>query len=97
MQSIIGPRQNHLSFHIHYLVFSKPIPIHLLGLLYILYGTYFGNPFVTPFRFKIAPVWQYGLWSFQTGGSKLERFLPKNQHAKRIFLNFENWNNGESQ
>ena len=25
-------------------------------------------------------VWQYGLWSFQTGGTKLERFLPKNQH-----------------
>ena len=23
------------------------------------------------------PVWQYGLWSFQTGGTKLERFLPK--------------------
>ena len=25
-------------------------------------------------------VWQYGLWSCQTGGTKLERFLPKNQH-----------------
>ena len=24
-------------------------------------------------------VWQYGLWSFQTGDTKLERFLPKNQ------------------
>ena len=24
------------------------------------------------------------------GGTKLERFLPKNQHAQR-FLNFENW------
>ena len=22
-------------------------------------------------------IWQYGLWSFQTGGTKLERFLPK--------------------
>ena len=22
-------------------------------------------------------VWQYGLWSFQTGGMKLKRFLPK--------------------
>ena len=40
-------------------------------------------------------VWQYGLWSFQTGGTKLERFLPKNQHAQRKFLNFENWTNGE--
>ena len=36
-------------------------------------------------------LWQYGLWSFQTGYIKLERFFPKNQHAKRIFLNFENW------
>ena len=25
-------------------------------------------------------VWQYGLWSFQMGGTKLERFLPNNQH-----------------
>ena len=28
-------------------------------------------------------LWQYGLWSFQTGGTKLERFLPKNQHTQR--------------
>ena len=26
-------------------------------------------------------LWQYGLWSFQTGGTKLEIFLPKNQHT----------------
>ena len=38
-------------------------------------------------------VWQYGLWSFQTGGTKLERFLPKNQHTQRKLLNFENWIN----
>ena len=25
-------------------------------------------------------LWQYRLWSFQSGGTKLERFLPKNQH-----------------
>ena len=30
-------------------------------------------------------LWQYGLWSFQTGGTKLERFLHKNQHTKRKF------------
>ena len=31
-------------------------------------------------------LWQYGLWSFQTGGTKLERFLPKKQHnQKKIF------------
>ena len=40
-------------------------------------------------------VWQYGLWSFQTGGKKLKRFLPKNQHTQRKLLNFENWSNGE--
>ena len=26
-----------------------------------------------------SKVWQYGLWSFQMGGTKLERFLAKNQ------------------
>ena len=36
-------------------------------------------------------LWQYGLWSFQTRGIKLERFLPKNQHTQRKLLNFENW------
>ena len=41
------------------------------------------------------PLWQYGLWSFQTGGTKLDRFLPKNQHTQRKLLNFENWVNGE--
>ena len=41
-----------------------------------------------------SKVWQYGLWSFQTVGTKLERFLPKNQHTQRKLLNFENWING---
>ena len=40
-------------------------------------------------------VWQYGLWSFQTGCAKLERFLPKNQHTQRKLLNFKNWVIGE--
>ena len=31
---------------------------------------------------------------FSNGGMKLERFLPKNQHAQRKLLNFENWANG---
>ena len=31
-------------------------------------------------------LWQYGLWSFQTGDKKLERFLPKNQHTRRKLL-----------
>ena len=42
-------------------------------------------------------VWQYGLWSFQTGVVKLERFLHKNQPTQRKLLNFENWTNGEPQ
>ena len=46
-----------------------------------------GNPLLT--------LWQYGLWSFQTGGTKSERFLPKNQHTQRKLLNFENWISGE--
>ena len=29
------------------------------------------------------------------GGTKLERFLPQNQHTQRKLLNFENWVNGE--
>ena len=39
-------------------------------------------------------IWQYGLWSFQTGSTKLERFLPKNQHTQRKWFNFENWISG---
>ena len=46
---------------------------------------------------RVRTLWQYGLSSFQAGGIKLERFLPKNQHAQRKFLNFENWTNGEPQ
>ena len=41
--------------------------------------------------------WQYRLWSFQMGVTKLERFLPKNQHTQRKLLNFENWISGASE
>ena len=51
-----------------------------------------GSPHRSP---SVCILWQYGLWSFQTGGTKLERFLPKNQHTQRKLLNFENWVNGE--
>ena len=44
---------------------------------------------------NVEPIWQYGLWSFQAGSTKLERILPKNQHTQRKLLNFENWCNGE--
>ena len=40
-------------------------------------------------------LWQYGFWSFQAGGTKLERFLHKNQHTQRKLLKFEFWINGE--
>ena len=30
---------------------------------------------------------------FSSGGTKLEIFLPKNQHTQRKLLNFENWCN----
>ena len=42
-------------------------------------------------------IWQYGLWSFQTGYTKLEGFLHKGQPTQRKLLNFENWTNGEPQ
>ena len=38
-------------------------------------------------------LWQYGLWSFQAGGTKSKRFLHKNQHTQRKLLNFEFWIN----
>ena len=47
-----------------------------------------------------APILYYygntGGGVFKKGGTKLERFLLKNQHTQRKSLNFENWvNNGE--
>ena len=44
---------------------------------------------------EVCLLWQYGFWSFQMGGTKLERFLPMNQPTQRKLLNFENWVNGE--
>ena len=34
-------------------------------------------------------------WGFQTGDTKLKRFLPKNQYTQRKLLKFELWINGE--
>ena len=36
-----------------------------------------------------------GCGVFLRGGTKLEWFLPKNQHPQRKLLNFENWVSGE--
>ena len=35
-----------------------------------------------------AHIWQYGLWSFQSEGTKLEIFLPKNQHTEKEIVEF---------
>ena len=43
----------------------------------------------------VGSLWHYGLWSFQAGSTKLERFLHKNQHTQRKLLNLEFWINGE--
>ena len=45
--------------------------------------------------FPSLGIWQYELWSFQMGDTKLDRFLLKNQHTQRNSLNFEFWINGE--
>ena len=37
-------------------------------------------------NYVLPTVWHYGLWSFQAGGTKLEIFLPKNQHTFWHFL-----------
>ena len=50
---------------------------------------------ISPTISKLLPLWQYGLWSFQMGGTILEICLPKNQHTQRKLLNFKNWVNGE--
>ena len=51
--------------------------------------------YIKKVQFTDSRLSKYGLWSFQMGGTKLERFLPKNQHTQRQLLNFENWVNGE--
>ena len=55
----------------------------------------YGNTRDYPITDVTGTLWQYGLWSFQVGGTKLERFLHKNQHTQRKLLNFEFWINGE--
>ena len=35
----------------------------------------------TVLKFQLPGLRQYGLWSFQAGGTKLERFLHKNPHT----------------
>ena len=43
----------------------------------------------------LASVMAIQVVEFQTGYTKLERFLPKNRHTQRKLLNFENCCDGE--
>ena len=47
---------------------------------------------------KIEKKTRPAIWAVKfsrEGDTKLERFLPKNQHNQRKGLNFENWCNGK--
>ena len=49
-------------------------------------------------NFVIRPSYgDMGCGVFKRGVTRLERFLTKNQHNERKFLNLENWTNGEPQ
>ena len=52
--------------------FSKEIRINFGAELILSYG-----------ENTLHTLWQYGLLSFQDGDTKLETFLPKNQHTQR--------------
>ena len=51
---------------------------------------YFLHGFSFVFHFNIH-YGNTGCGVLKRGGTKLERFLPKNQNTQRKFLNFENW------
>ena len=42
----------------------------------------------------MCTVWHYRLRSFHERDTKLEKFLPKNQHTYRKLFNFEDWISG---
>ena len=44
---------------------------------------------------SLFPIMVIRVVEFSSGGAKLERFLPKNQHTQRKLLNFQNWCSGE--
>ena len=60
-----------------------------------LYYTHLGLQSTNARSQHSCPLWQYRLWSFQAGGTKLERFFHTNQHTQRKLLNFEFWINGK--
>jgi hypothetical protein len=62
---------------------------------FYLYDTYTLAPELVTGLFYNGEKSFHGLWSFQAGGTKLERFLHRNQHTQRKSLNFEFWINGQ--
>ena len=64
---------------------NLPLPLIEKGQIYLEKN---GGFHYIPMALYDAGHRQYGLWSFQAGGTKLERFLHKNQHAQRKLLNF---------
>ena len=88
-----------LDCEIRFLVFRlcccTSLKIRLRSCSLLQEGVYSSNFNYLKQNTKGCQIWQYGLRSFQTGGTKLERFLLKDQHTQRNFLNFENWTNGE--
>ena len=65
----------------------KSFQIHLQGVSFIVPCLFIakkkGNALVLGMAIQVM--------EFQVWGYKIERFLPKNQHAQRKLLNFENW------
>ena len=57
---------------------------------------YWKNVYFGPFQNTrtLAYILVIRVSSFQAGYTKVERFLPKNQHTQRKLLNFENWVSG---
>ena len=88
-------KQNEKDYFLSYLyavpnIWNESLDINLVSFCCTVMQWCVGNWYL--FQWTL---WQYRLWSFQTGGIKLERFFPKNQHTQRKLLNFENWVNGE--
>ena len=50
---------------------------------------------MSPIQGRLESDGNKGCGVFKRGGAKLERFLPKNQHAQRKLLNFKNWFSGD--
>ena len=60
------------------IMFSKKI---------FLNGSFFVS-FQVEIKKNCCPIWQYGLWGFSKRDTKLERFLPKNQHTQKEIIEF---------